>query len=405
MSAENVLYLMLGVVGYPYRTIKMTAAGVEIHLECPKKQCKCCVCGSRHITLKGKKKRRWRTLSMGCQAAWIVMDVPRVRCNACQCVRQVAVDFADPHRRCTKRFEQYVLTLLCFATCKDVAKHLSLSWDTVRDIEKTSLQREFACPPLKGVRRIAIDEIAVKKRHNYLTIVMCLDSGRVIFVGDGRDRKALKPFWRRLKQSRVKIEAVATDMSPAYRAAIRKNLPDAVHVHDRFHIVKQFNEQLTKLRRRLQNAAVGRPAKDALKGLRFVLLKRRENLDEAFDEPARLASALDVSADLAVAYALKETLDDLWEAEDEDAAKHVLALWLHDADWSGIPEMQSFAKTLRRHWFEILNYHTFPLTTGPLEGLNNKIKTLKRQSYGFRDLEYFKLKIQSLHRTRYALVG
>ncbi len=92
-----------------------------------------------------------------------------------------------------------------------------------------------------------------------------------------------------------------------------------------------------------------------------------------------------------------------WEADNE--AKRILVEWLYDADWSKIPEMQSFAATLRTHWFEILNYHTCPITTGPLEGFNNKIKILKRQAYGFSDLEYFKLKILGLHQARYELVG
>ena len=186
---------------------------------------------------------------------------------------------------------------------------------------------------------------------------------------------------------------------------VRKHLPHAIHVFDRFHIMKIFNDKLTELRRRLYRITADAAQREALKGSRFLLLKRRENLDDTREESARLAAALAVSADLAVGYALKEQLTELWEADDEDEAKLILADWLYDADWSQIPEMQSFAATLRTHWFEILNFHCCPITTGPLEGFNNKIKTLKRQSYGFRDLEYFKLKILGLHQARHELVG
>ena len=186
---------------------------------------------------------------------------------------------------------------------------------------------------------------------------------------------------------------------------MNQHLPDAIHVFDRFHIMKLFHEKLTSLRRRLYSQTKDATQREALKGSRFLLLKRRENLDDAHDESARLEAALAVSADLAVGYALKEHLGELWEADDEDEARQLLAFWLHDAKWSKIPEMVSFADTLRTHWFEILNYHTCPLTTGPLEGFNNKIKTLKRQSYGFRDMEYFKLKILGLHQAKHALVG
>jgi transposase len=385
--------------------MKKTKIGLEFHLEYPKNKRKCPECGSDDVIFKGSYSRRWRGLAMGLLPAWIVMDVPRVKCKACEKSCQLKVSFADPHRRYTRAFERFVLSLLSFGTCKDVAGWLGMSWDTVRDIEKSNLKRKFSRPPLANVRHIAIDEIAVRKGHKYMTIVMDLDTGQAVYVGDGRDQKALKSFWRRLKKSPAKIKAVCTDMSPAYSAAVRKHLPRAVHIFDRFHIVKMFNEKLTELRRRSYREATDAAQRESLKSSRFLLLKRRENLNDTRDESARLAAALAASADLAVGYALKEQLAELWEADDEHDAMRVLADWLYDAEWSEIPEMVSFAKTLRTHWYEILNYHTFPLTTGPLEGFNNKIKTLKRQAYGYRDLEYFKLKILGLHQARHELVG
>ena len=399
------LYYTQGVHGYPLLEQKNTKYAMEFHLECPRSKCKCPACGSHNVICNGSHFRRWRGMEMGLRRAWITMDVPRVKCRECGITRQVKVSFAEPHRRCTRAFEEFVLSLLRIGTCKGVAELLGLSWDTVRDIEKTSLKRRFSRPKLAKVRRIAIDEIAVRKGHKYMTVVMDLDMNQAIFVGDGRDQNSLKPFWRRLKRSGAKIVGVCTDMSPAYRAAIRRHLPNAIHVFDRFHIMKLFNEKLTLLRRRLYNDTKDLTQRKALKGSRFLLLKRRENLDDSRDESARLAAALSVNADLSVGYALKEQIVELWDADDEDEAKRVLVEWLYDADWSKIPEMQHFADTLRTHWFEILNYHTCPLTTGPLEGFNNKIKTLKRQSYGFRDAEYFKLKILALHQAKHALVG
>jgi len=286
-------------------------------------------------------------------------------------------------------------------TCQDVAKHLGLSWDTVRDIEKRRLKRDFEKPPLKGVTHIAIDEIAIRKGHKYLTVVMDLHTGRVIFVGDGRGADALDPFWKRLKKSRANIVAVCSDMSAAYTKAIRNHLPEAIHVFDRFHVVKLFNEKLSSLRRRLQGETKDKEAKEALKGIRFDLLKREPSEKGA----ERLEKALALNADLAVAHTLKELLSDIWEQDDEMDAFGCIIEWIEDAEWSQIPEMKAFAKTLRKHWQEILNFYDAEITTGPLEGLNNKIKTLKRQSYGFRDQEYFKLKILAIHKTRYALVG
>jgi transposase len=286
-------------------------------------------------------------------------------------------------------------------TCQDVAAHLGVSWDLVRDIEKTMLKRRFSRPSLKDVTHIAIDEIAVKKGHSYLTVVMDLDSRRIIFVGDGKGGEALLPFWRRLKKNRVKITAVCSDMSPAYISAIQQHLPDAVHVFDRFHIMKLFNSKLTALRKRLYSIAKDKDEKAALKGIRFSLLKREVHGEES----DKLEKVLALNSDLSVAYILKEELYEIWEQDDEEAGLQALAEWIGSAEWSEIPEMVAFAKMLRKYNEQILGYYHCRLTSGPLEGMNNKIKLLKRKSYGFRDNEYFKLKILAIHKTVYKLAG
>src|SRR5213079_2576755 len=120
-------------------------------------------------------------------------------------------------RSYTKAFERYALELSKRMTIRDVAVHLGVSWDVIKDIQKRDLSRRYAKPKLKDLRQIAIDEIAVAKGHRYVTVVLNLESGAVVFVGDGKGADALKPFWKRLHGSKAKIEAVAMDMSPAYR--------------------------------------------------------------------------------------------------------------------------------------------------------------------------------------------
>ena len=145
--------------------------------------------------------------------------------------------------------------------------------------------------------------------------------------------------------------------------------------------------------------------KDALKGVRWMLLKRPENLDESRREPKRLAEALRLNEPIATAYYLKEELNEIWEQEDEATAQALLMDWIMYAESTGIRMLQQFAKTLRLHALRILAYYDYPISTGPLEGTNNKIKTMKRQAYGFRDTEFFKLRILAIHESRYALVG
>ena len=148
------------------------------------------------------------------------------------------------------------------------------------------------------MRLLAIDEIAIFKGHRYLTVVMDLESGCVVFVGDGKGADALLPFWKRLSRSQAKISAVAIDMSAAYIDAVRTHLPKAAIVFDHFHVVKAFNEKLSALRRDLYREALDQHQKQVLKGTRWLLLKNPENLDSSRDEAQRLADALAVNKPL-----------------------------------------------------------------------------------------------------------
>jgi transposase len=286
-----------------------------------------------------------------------------------------------------------------------VARHLGIGWDAIKDIQKRHLQRHFAQPKLKRLRHIAIDEISIGRGHHYLTVVLDLDSGAVVFVGDGKGANALNPFWKRLRASHAKIKAVATDMSVAYIQAVRQHLPRAIHVFDHFHVIKLFNDKLSELRRDLYREATELLHKNILKGTRWLLLKNPENLDEERSERERLDEALRINQPLATAYYMKEDLRQLWLQENKAAARRVLRDWMRRAEASGIRMLQRFAITLTLHASGILAYYDCPISTGPLEGTNTKIQLMKRQAYGFRDHEFFKLKIFAIHRTKYALVG
>src|SRR5262249_7763206 len=283
--------------------------------------------------------------------------------------------------------------------------HLNVSSDMIKEIQKRYLTRRFAKPKLKHLRQIAIDEIAVAKGHRYLTVVLDLESGAVVFVGDGKGADQLKPFWKRLRGSKAKIEAVAMDMAPAYCEAVSTHLRGAKIVFDRFHVMKLFNEKLSDLRRALYREATDVLQKKVLKGTRWLLLKGAENLEEEKDEKKRLKEALALNQSLATAYYLKEDLRQFWEEPGPRFGALFLDGWIKRAESSGIKILQEMARTLAAHRSGLLAYHDVMITSGPLEGTNNKIKTMKRQAYGFRDKEFFKLKILAIHETRYALVG
>jgi transposase len=335
----------------------------------------------------------------------IALNVPRVYCPKCVVTRQVPVDFADGQRRHTRAFARYALELTRIATIKDVAQHLCVGWDLIKELKKNDLARRYRQPKLRQRKHLAIDEICVGRGRRFRTLVLDLDTGAIVFVGQGKGADALKPFWKRLKASRAKIRAVAADLSLAYTKAVRENLPNALLVYDRFHVVKLFNEKLSDLRRELHREATDQLEKQVLKGTRWLLLKNPENLDDTRGERGRLKEALKLNDSLATAYYLKEDLRQFWEQSDRLAAHRFLTHWLRKAEASGIRMLKDFAKTLAFHRRGLLAWYNCPISTGPLEGTNNKIRTLTRQAYGFSDQEYFILQLYALHESRFLLVG
>ena len=361
--------------------------------------------GCDDVWVRGHKERTFRTVPIGLQPAWVTLDVARVWCPDCDTVRQVKIGFADPKKRYTRSFERYALELSRRMTIQDVARHLHVSWDTIKAIQATNLKRRFGKPKLHKLQQIAIDAIAIGKGHHYRTVVLNLVSGAVVFVGDGKGVEALASFWKRLRRARAKVQAVATDLSSAYIRAVRDNLPKAVHVFDHFHVIKLFNDKLSALRRELYHQANSDRERRILKGTRWLLLKNPENLDEGRNELDRLLAALQLNQPLAIASYLKEDLRQIWSQPNQRSARRVLRDWLARARASGMGMLVKFADTLEEYQEGVLNYYDYPISTGPLEGTNTKIQLMKRQAYGFRDHEFFKLKILGIHETKHALVG
>jgi transposase len=403
--STTLLYQAFGIAGYTYRSQHHRGGCIFLCIEQPRERLRCSQCGSPAVWVRGRQERIFRTVPIGMKPTSIVLEVPRVGCLRCHANQQVKIGFADPKKRYTRSFERYALELSRHMTIQDVADHLQVGWDTIKDIQAKNLQRRFGNPKLRKLKQIAIDEINIGKGHHYLTVVLDLLSGAVVFVGDGKGVEALEIFWRKLRRVRARIKAVASDMSAAYIRAIRDNIPNAVHVFDHFHVVKLFNDKLSAFRRQLYHEASSDHERRILKGTRWLLLKNPENLDEDRNELDRLMAALRLNQPLAIAYYLKEDLRQIWSQPDKRTARRVLRDWLARARASGIRMLAQFADTLEEHQEGVLNYYNYKISTGPLEGTNTKIQLMKRQAYGFRDPVFFKLKILGLHETKHALVG
>jgi transposase len=403
--STSLLYHGFGIHGYDHVRTRYEGGKVIFTIRQKTEDLRCSVCRSRHVIRRGTIQRQFRSLPIGFKPVWITLAIQRVLCLTCNLIRQVHLGFADPRFSYTKAFERYALELCRHMTILDVARHLGVSWDVIKDIQKRYLKKRFCRPKLKKLKRLAIDEITIGKGHRYLTIVLDLKTGAVVFVGDGKGAEALKPFWKRIKRIKPKVEAVAIDMSPAYISAVTENLPAATIVFDHFHVIKLYNDRLSEFRRQLYHQVTASKQKKVIKGIRWLLLKNPESLNPERDEHQRLQKALELNQPLATVYYMKEDLRQLWSQTNQKDAHIFLNDWIARAKSSQIEMLEKFAATLIEHRYGILSYYRYPISTGPLEGTNNKIKTMKRQAYGFRDMEFFKLKIMSIHLTKYALVG
>lgn len=398
-------YQALGIRGYRHQSFTRRKRHIHLRAVHSGEPLCCPHCKGTDLRRRGTVHRMWRSTPIGLNTVSVSADVPRVECRACEGIYTTTVAFAEPGRNLTRALEENALVLLRAMTVKDVADYLGISEWSVREIEKRWLQRTVGKPRLKDLKKIAIDEISIRKGHRYITLVLDLDTGVVVFVGKGKGEKALKPFWTRLRASHAKVRAVAMDMSAAYIAAVQKNLKNAVIVFDWFHIVKLLNDKLSELRRELYREATDKQQKNVLKGTRWLLLMRSERLDKSRNQHTRLRDALELNESLAIAYYLKEELPLIFHEPNKRAAGVFLTDWIKRAEATGIRVLHSFAKTLRVWRQGILSWFDFPISSGPLEGTNNKIKTLKRQAYGYRDEDHFALKIQAIHLKKYELIG
>ena len=365
----------------------------------PEEKLCCSHCGSHNIVHSGGCTRRFRSVPIGALPCEIEMYVRRVKCKDCGCVQQEDIDFAKGKRCHTQAFANMVIDLSRFATIEDIAWFLDCSWDVVRNIQMEFLQKEYGNPDLSGLMYIGIDEFAIRKGHVYKTIVVNMLNGHIVYVGDGNGKDALDGFWERLGDNKKNIKAVCTDMSKAFTNSVVEHLPLASLVVDHFHVVKLMNEKIDKLRRLLVNEEKDVNKRKVIKGTRWLLLRNGKDIfDDRFR--TRLDNALNLNEPLMKAYYLKEDLYEIWNQLTKEEGEKVLDLWVQQAKDSKVMPLIEMAATLQAYKPFILAWYDHTISNGKIEGTNNKIKVLKRQAYGYRNDEFFTLKLYALHDKR-----
>lgn len=331
-------------------------------------------------------------LNMASARTWLDVEYRKIWCQQCNGVRVEHLSFCNTGQRVTHRLARYIHELCKHMTIKEVAKRFDLHHTTVKDIDKSFLEEEFRQTDYTSLRILAFDEIALKKGHTYMTVVLDYLTGRVVWMGSGRKKETLDAFFSGMTpQQKASIEAVAMDMWDPYINRVQAHCPGANIVFDFFHIVQGFGKVIDKVRRS-EYLKADEEGKAVLKGSRYLLLKNEENLTEK--QRPRLEILLAINETLNKVYLLKDQLKLIFYYSDRDIVKTHLDDWCAMASTINHSAIQAFMKQLRNHEYGILNHADFPIGTNELEGTNNTIKVIKRKAYGYHDEEYFALKVK-----------
>jgi len=353
----------------------------------------CHACGQPARTVHSHARKFVRDLPFGDSSMMLQVEHRKVWCDHCGGVRVEQLEFVDTSQRVTHRLGAYAVQLCRWGlSVTAVADHLDLDPKTVKALDHAALEVEFGKTDYAGLRRLAIDEIAVKKGHNYMTVVLDYDTGRVVWMGRGRQTATLDEFFRKMPPTvRICIQAVAIDMWEPYIQCVRRWCKNADIVFDLFHVVKAFNEVIDKIRNEEFRKAT-EDERDILKGSKYLFLKLWGNLRR--DQRVRLNQILEINQRLNIVYWLKDFLAHIWEYHIPGWAEGALAEWCAVAREDGHPSLVRFAAKLERHQYGIISHCKHRMHTSLLEGVNNKIKVIKRVAYGFHDLDYFALKVK-----------
>ena len=325
---------------------------------------------------------------------YLDVEVRRVSCRICHLVKPESLEWLAETPFYTKRFAFYVGRRCRGSTLQDVAKEVHLNWKTVKELEKQYMREQLRRVGTPGPKVIGIDEVSIRKGHDYRIVVSDLVRHRPIWFG-GKDRSesSLDLFfaWLGPKKSK-RIRLAVMDMWKPFRNSTRRNAPQAAILFDKFHIMRHLGEALDAVRKR-EYARLSGKKREFIKGQKYTLLSHRENL--TLDGRVALKKLLTANRRLNTAYLLKESFGQLWAYQKEGWARRFFENWRAALKWQRLKPYEKFAQMIERHWDGIAAFCQLEnkVSLGFVEGLNNKIRVIQRRAYGLRDEEYLRLKV------------
>ena len=357
---------------------------------------RCGCCRESCVLVHERRRRRVRERDWFDRRVWLDVPIRRMDCHHCGARVVEHISWLDSRSRVTHRLRAWIEALTQLLPIAHVAKLTGLNWHTIKEIDHRRLEQLHGEFVANDVRRLVMDEFALHKGHRYATVVMDADRMRVLWVGEGNSRESIRPFFELLGPERCQqIEAVAMDMNTAFDLEVRQHCPHAEVVYDLFHVVARFGREVVdRVRVDQANALRDQPAvRKVIKRSRWLLLRNRDNLKD--DQGVRLDELLAANTPLATVYLLKTELKEIWFAPSVREGAQRWRRWYRMAIDSQLAPAIQFAKRLKKYLRGILASAIYRMNSSILEGVNNKIKVIKRMAYGFRDSAYFFLKIKA----------
>ena len=352
----------------------------------------CPECGQQVSGYDHAEERTWRHLDSGSYRTYLHARIPRGQCPT-HGVVQIRVPWAEPNSRFTVLFERLAIDVLRECSITGATQILGLSWDEAWHLMERAVSRGQARRARRIVRHLGVDEKAIAKGHRYLTLVCDLEASTVEYVGEERTQESLAAYYQALSaEQRVGIEAVAMDMWEPYIQATRAHVSEAAEkiVFDRFHLMGYLGKAVDTVRKREHREHLTQ-GDATLTGTKYLWLYNRENVPAARQREFTALRRLELK--VGRAWAIKETLRELWHYRYPAAARRFWQRWYFWATHSRLQPIREAAATLKRHLANILTYFQHRITNAVSEGLNSKIQTIKKMAYGFRNIDHFKTAI------------
>lgn len=343
-------------------------------------RCSGCFCRVRQV-YDARDDRAWRHLDLAGLRVRLRYRLRRLRCPRCGVLVE-AVPWAETGSWFTREFEEHVGYLAQRTDKTTLSALMRVAWRTVGTLIERVVARHQQRDPLDGLTVIGVDELSYRRHHEYVTVVVDHVGERIVWARPGKDAATLNAFFTELGPERSsKLEAVTIDMSAAYLKAITEASPQAQVIFDRFHVQRLAHDAVDEVRRTEVRAVEDPDEKRALKHTRFALQKNPWNLTDI--EREKLVEVQKRNRRLYRAYLLKETLSAILDRRQPNVAAVLLDDWIGWAARSRLAPFKKLSKTIRTHRDRILAYVKSRLNNGRTEGLNGKIRTITRRSYGF----------------------